>query len=124
MSVLRLVEHICSLHADPTLTLPNLVSLVEGVISWRVNLGERLRVPFLKLHEIDMNSLSKPEKKEVMLKEWLENHPAPSWMGVARSLYRSAGLPEHAALRSMYGKYLKGIYIMQCHVFNFHVLYI
>ena len=47
-----------------------------------------------------------------MLREWLDNHPAPSWELLAWALYRrgGGGLTEHSVLKHhLYGRYVTGM---------------
>ena len=90
---------ICS---DPTLTLDNLLSVLERVTDWK-EVGEWLGVPWTRLYVM--------MEKASMLREWLDNHPAPSWELLAWALYRSGGerLTEHSVLRQIYGRYVTGM---------------
>ena len=92
----------CS-HPDPTLTLDNLLSVLERVTDW-YGLGLWLDVPESK-RDVMM-------EKESMLREWLDNHPAPSWELLAWALYRSRSgrLTEHSVLKHhIYGRYVTGM---------------
>ena len=100
------------LYSEPTLTLPNLLSVLEGVTNWS-DLGLWLGVPRSKRDDIDRRSPTDSEGLEAVLKEWLENYPAPSWRGLARALYRREEVPEHTALQRVYHKYLPGMSAVQ-----------
>ena len=92
----------CS-HPDPTLTLDNLLSVLERVTDWK-GLGEWLDVP-LSIRDV-------MTEKESMLREWLDNHPAPSWELLAWALYMSGGgrFTEHSVLKHhLYGRYVTGM---------------
>ena len=100
------------LYSEPTLTLPNLLSVLEGVIDW-YNLCILLGVPDSKRDDIDDRSPTDSEGLEAVVKEYLENHPAPSWRGLARALCRKQDVPEHTALQRVYHKYLPGMSAVQ-----------
>ena len=70
---------------------------------WKV-LGEWLDVPRSRLDVMT--------GKESMLREWLDNHPAPSWELLAWALYMSGygQLTEHSVLEHhLYGRYVTGM---------------
>ena len=92
---------IVSILPDPTLTLDNLLSVLESVTDW-VRLGSWLDVP--------TNRLSNITGMESLLQEWLTNHPAPMWRHMAWALYRLARSPEHGVLKQLYGTYLTGMF--------------
>ena len=100
----------CFVYSEPT--LPNLLSVLEGVTNWN-SLGYYLGVPRSKMVDIDDRFPTASERLEAVLKEWLENHPAPSWRGLARALYRVRRVPEHTALQRVYHKYLPGMSAVQ-----------
>ena len=100
------------LYSEPTLTLSNLLSVLEGVTKW-YSLGYCLGVLHSKLEDILRRSPTDSEGLKAMLNEWLETHPAPSWRGLARALYGSREVPEHTALQRVYHKYLPGMSAVQ-----------
>ena len=89
---------------DSTLTVPHLLSALQGVADWQ-GLGVWLGVPQSRL--VVMTG------KESMLKEWLQNHPAPSWKLVAWALYRKLTdrLTSHGVLKQLYGKHVSGMWL-------------
>ena len=89
---------------DSTLTVPHLLSALQGVADWK-GLGEWLGVPRSRLVVMT--------EKESMLEEWLQNHPAPSWKLVAWALYRMdvGQLTEHSVLKQLYGKHVSGMWL-------------
>ena len=89
-------------YSDPTLTLDNLLTVLEKVTDWK-ELRYLLDVP--KSRRVVMT------EKESMLREWLDNHPAPSWELLAWALYRSGGgrPTEHSVLKHLYGRYVTGM---------------
>ena len=91
---------LCPLYLEPTLTLHNIFSVCEGVTGW-----SGLDVPESKRYDIDRRYQTVSQKVEAVLKEWRAHHPAPSWKGLARALYKTG---EVRALRRLYGKYLTG----------------
>ena len=90
--------------SDSTLTVRHLLSALQGAIDWE-GLGSWLDVPWSRLTVMT--------GKESMLKEWLQNHPAPSWKLVAWALYRNWGgrLTEHSVLKQLYGKCVTGMWL-------------
>ena len=88
---------------DPTLTLDNLLTVLERVTDWK-DLGRWLDIPLSRRKVMT--------GKESMLREWLDVHPAPSWELLAWALYRSGGerLTEHSVLKHhLYGRYVIGM---------------
>ena len=73
-------------------------------------------VPWSKLEEIQEEHSNVTKRKQAMLEEWLNHHPAPSWMLVAnalfRALYHGGGYfgygKYHTELQLVKKKYLKG----------------
>ena len=90
------------LRPDSTLTVPHLLSALQGVADWQ-GLGQLLGVPQSRLNMMT--------GKESMLEEWLQNHPAPSWKLVAWALYgMGLGQPtEHSVLKQLHGKHVSGM---------------
>ena len=91
-------------YPDSTLTVPHLLSALQGVANWE-GLGLWLGVPESRLRVMT--------GKESMLEEWLQNHPAPSWKLVAWALYRKFTNPftDHSVLKQLYGKHVSGIWL-------------
>ena len=63
-------------------------------------LGYYLDVPASILRETKKKYSDDTQRKQAMLEEWRNHHPAPSWMLVANALYR-------LLIRGEYGKYHK-----------------
>ena len=99
---------LCPLYLEPSLTLHNILSVCEGVTDWW-ELSLRLRVRYSKRVDIRRRYQTDSERVEAVVKEWRAYHPAPSWKGLARALYKTGTL---IVLRRLYGKYLAGIYVM------------
>ena len=80
----------------------HLLSVLQDIADWN-ELGAWLGVPRSRLNMMT--------GKESMLKEWLQNHPAPSWKLVAWALYRNTDdrLTGHSVLKHLYGKYVSGM---------------
>ena len=104
---LSIILVMCSLshviYPDPTLTLDNLLTVLERVTNWK-GLGLWLGVPPSRRDVMT--------GKESMLREWLDNHPAPSWELLAWALYMKGGgqLTEHSVLKHhLYGRYVTGM---------------
>ena len=87
---------------DSSLTIRNLFSALQSVADWKW-LGQWLDVPRSRRDVIS--------GKELMVEEWLQNHPAPSWKLVAWALYRRGGgqVTEHNVLKQLYGKHVTGM---------------
>ena len=91
--------------SEPTLTLPNLTTLLENV-DWD-NVGRRMNIPMVKRDMIRQNA-SGDDEFQCRQKCWelyLLEHPLPSWQQVAHALYRMDCLEE---LEVVQKKYLKG----------------
>ena len=88
--------------SDPTLTMRNLLTVLEMVKHWR-SLELWLDIPEIKWDMIT--------DKVSMLREWLDNHPAPSWELLAWALYRRGDgkLNEHNVVKQLYGRYVTGM---------------
>ena len=78
------------LSSEPTLTIANLRTELEQVEL--MNLGHILES-------------RRRGTKEVIIEEFIRNHPAPSWRLIADRLYMCK---YHAAVQSVKRKYLKG----------------
>ena len=80
------------------------------------SLGLCLDVPSSIRSEIEEKYSTVAQRKQAMLEEWRNHHPAPSWMLVANVLYtgRFGGKlgKYHKLLQVMKGKYLKGEIIL------------
>ena len=87
---------------DSTLTLQNVLIALKNMDKWS-ELGQWLNIPYSRSEVMT--------GKESMLKEWLQNHPAPSWKLIAWALYRSRGgqLTEHNVLKQLYRKHVTGM---------------
>ena len=87
-----------------TLIVPQLLSVLQGVADWE-GLGYWLGIPESRVRVM--------AGKVSMLKEWLQNHPAPSWKLVAWALYRMnyGRLTEHSVLKQLYGKHVSGMWL-------------
>ena len=63
-----------------------------------------MRVPESKLRDDICHSCQTDSaRREEVVKEWLAHHPAPSWKGVATTLY---GMDELRALQRLYASYI------------------
>ena len=64
------------------------------------------------LNEIKVKYSDDTQRKQAMLEEWRNHHPAPSWMLVANALYRMFISRDygkyHNVLQLVKGKYLQG----------------
>ena len=88
---------------EPSLTLSNLSAAVEEVVELD-RLSNYLNVPQSKQNEIDNKYTVNTYCKQAILKDFLQNHPAPSWTSIAEFLY-------HPGLN--YGKYHRALQIVK-----------
>ena len=76
------------------------------------DLGHYLRVPHSIRNEMEKKLPDDTQRKQAMLEEWRNHHPAPSWMLVADVLYSGYIGSEcgkyHNVLQVVKEKYLKG----------------
>ena len=78
-------------------SLKNLKALLGSLTDW-CELGRWLDMPDSKLDTI---KISDSNRMELMLTEWHQSHPAPSWQLVARALYKRKELREHNILKDL-----------------------
>ena len=90
--------------ADPTLTTENLMEVVKEVEDCWENLGDRLRVPYSKLEEIESLYQSDHHRMEAVVDDYIRS-PTPSWKRVAEALHRV----NHKQAEEVKAKYVKGI---------------
>ena len=99
---------LCNL--DPTLTLPNLTTLLERVDWDRV--GRRMNIPDATLGMIRTSGDDGSQRRQKCWEVYLSEHPSPSWKQVANALFSesySLGPTEHLKeLEVVQKKYLKG----------------
>lgn len=74
-------------------------------------LGMWIDVPRKRRESIRRIHRRDPERKRAMFEELLEHHPAPSWHLIARALYILAEPLEHRLLKTLYEKYVTGMYM-------------
>lgn len=97
--------HTCNTYyTEPTLTVDNLTSLLEGVHNLD-GMAIELDIPYHKQSEIKKEYGSDAETKQRYWVYWLTHHPCPSWTLMANALYRSL---EHEILQMLLKMYLKG----------------
>ena len=91
---------------DPTLTLPNLTTVLE-MVNW-YNVGWGIDIPEATLNMI-RSSGDDSQRRRRCWEIYLNEHPAPSWKQVADALYR-AGIHEEylEELEVVQKEYLKG----------------
>ena len=104
-------DHICAhVHlptlAEPSLTLDNLTSVLDGVEDMDGVGGVVLflQIPYSKQHELQQQYDGR-ELKRAYATFYLTRHPAPSWRIVALALWQAR---EHGALEVVQKLYLKG----------------
>ena len=91
-------------------------------------LGHYLDVPGSIRNEIEKKYSDDAQRKQVMLEEWRNHHPAPSWMLVANALYSGyigdVNGKHHKLLQVVKRKYLKGeifLHMSHCVLEVYHV---
>lgn len=72
---------------EPTLTVSNLYDVLEEVKELN-NIGSRFNIPRSKQQDIASRCSSDNQRKRVIIEEFVNNHPAPSWSVVAEFLYK------------------------------------
>ena len=102
------VKTFCALcsPADPSFTLPNILSLTEGVKDHEM-LGVLLgiRDPETKFHKIKQMHKDPAAQKEAMLQLWYTTHPLASWSLLHQAL-KMLGYREEA--KSLQERFLGG----------------
>ena len=94
-------------HTEPTLIEENLTSLLERVEDLD-GVAADLHIPRSKRDEIKRQYSSISQRRQQYCCYWLSDHPAPSWLAVADTLYRKR---DHGALEVLQKFYLKGEHI-------------
>ena len=102
------------LPAEPTLTVSNLYDALEEVKELNL-IGYYLDIPKSKQKDINSQYSSDNQRKQAIIEEFVNNHPAPSWRLVAEFLYK-IGTGHYGveygkylgALQTIKRKYLKG----------------
>ena len=99
-----------SCNLDPTLTLPNLTTLLERV-DWN-HVGQWTDIPKATLDMIRTSGGDDSQRRQKCWEVYLSEHPSPSWKQVADALYiRSSSLVPTEYLKELevvQKKYLKG----------------
>jgi len=96
---------------DNSLTLEALEEHLVDISDWN-GLGRCLRVHRSIRQEIEKNFTTYQERKTAVLKEYIENHPAPSLQEISWCLYISTGddynnseeVKSHNSLKKLYDK--------------------
>ena len=98
-----------SCNLDPTLTLPNLTTLLENV-SW-YGMGWRMDIPAATLDMIRDSGGDDSQCRQKCWEVYLSEHPSPSWKQVANALHIESSLDDTEYLKELevvQKKYLKG----------------
>jgi len=101
---------------EPTLTVSNLYDALEEVKELD-KISHYLDIPKSKKQDINSRYSSDSQRKQAIIEEFINNHPAPSWRLVAEFLYKiDTGFNKFGkyleALQTIKRKYLKG---RKCH---------
>ena len=101
---------------EPTLTVSNLYDALEEVKELD-EIGDGLEIPTSKQQDINSQYSRDSQRKQAIMEEFINNHPAPSWRLVADFLYkmdtgdrrRGREFGKYlGALQTIKQKYLKG----------------
>ena len=98
-----------SCNLDPTLTLPNLTTLLENV-NWD-SVGRWMDIPDATLDMIHDSGSDDSQRRQKCWEVYLSEHPSPSWKQVANALYIESSLDDTEYLKELevvQKKYLKG----------------
>jgi len=87
---------------EPTLTVSNLYDVLKEVELDKISDG--LKIPTSKQQDIDSRYSSDSQRKQAILEEFINNHPAPSWRLVAEFIYKID--TSSSPFRNEFGKYL------------------
>ena len=90
---------------EPSLTVENLCVLVD-VKDWSTNgLPWRLDIPDSKVNELERSHPHLAQRKPAIIREFIDNHPAPSWEWICHALYWQE---EYNILERVQSRYFKG----------------
>ena len=101
---------------EPTLTVSNLYDALKEVEELD-KIGNGLNIPRSKQQDINRRYSSDSQRKQAIMEEFINNHPAPSWRLVADFLYKMDTRDRRrgrefgkylGALQTIKQKYLKG----------------
>ena len=101
-------DHICAhvhlpTHPEPSLTLDNLTSVLDGVEDMD-RVAACLHIPYFKIGELQQQYDSQQIKRAFSV-YFMSHHPALSWLITANALWKAE---EHGALEVVQKLYLKG----------------
>ena len=101
-------DHICAhvhlpTHPEPSLTLDNLTSVLDGVENMD-GAGVWLQIPGFKQDELQQQ-YDRQQIKRAFSAYFMSHHPAPSWLIIANALWKAG---EHGTLEVVQKLYLKG----------------
>ena len=102
-------DHICAhvhlpTHPEPSLTLDNLTSVLDGVVKNMGGVAAWLQIPDSKRDELQQQ-YDRQRIKRAFSAYFMSHHPAPSWLIVANALWIRDNL---GALEVVQKLYLKG----------------
>ena len=100
-----------SCNLDPTLTLPNLTTLLERV-DWD-HVGRSMNIPDATRDMIRASGGDDSQRRQKCWEVYLSEHPSPSWKQVAHAIYIESSSPFRRTeylkeLEVVQKKYLKG----------------
>ena len=91
---------------QPSLTVDNLCDVLVDVKDWRTGgLPWKLDIPDSKIEELERSHPDLSQRKPAIIREFIDNHPAPSWERVCFALYSEE---EYDILERVQNRYFKG----------------
>ena len=108
-----LIQQSPLISTDPSLTIENVIRAISGMKNWH-RFGWWIDVPLSKRDTIKKEIPNLEDQVNALIREWLSNHPAPSWRLLAWALLRRREAPEHNMLKNLYGNYIPGELAIFC----------
>ena len=94
------------LYIEPSLNVENLCNVLADVKDWSTNgLPYQLDIPDSKVEELERSHPDLAQRKPAIIREYIDNHPAPSWEWVCYALYLEG---EYDILERVQNRYFKG----------------
>ena len=94
------------LYIEPSLTVENLCDVLVDVKDWSTSgLPWKLQTPKSKVEELERSHPDLAQRKPAIIREYIDNHPVPSWELVSDALYIEQ---EYDVLERVQNRYLKG----------------
>ena len=88
--------------------MENLCDVLVDVKDWTTDgLPLVLQIPDSKVEELERSHPDLAQRKAAIIREYIDNHPAPSWEWVCYALYAKE---EYDILERVQSRYFKGTY--------------